>query len=1431
MKSKKMVKKDVLKVVVITQSVAFQGSKTTKEILIHSQARPTLSEILKRAGLTSFGGRVEFQGRSVSRQRLNDITINEDCTVNVVLIPQGGGGDEGGKSIRQTLTSIAIIATASWIAGPILGGHFGLWAGGSVAKGLATTVIASMMSNALIAPQRQNRPNNASNTDPENKSYTITRFRNTPNFNGTYPVVYGKHKLFPPPGAEPYSEIVGNDIYFRQLFTIGYGPIEISDIKIGETAIGSYSDVEYNIKEGWPDDTALSIYTNDIHTTAVDALVVQATPVTRTSQTATTRLSVDVCFKIGLFALSADGRRSQITVEILIEYSIKDADDWSTATTLEVTELSNSVVWRNYSWDVAENQYDVRVTRVTDDYNLYDEFHFYALKSIKASSPVNISGMAMIEVRIKATDQLNGIIDTLSCVAEAVLPVYVGQYTDITAVAATNGWTSVGTNLDTILDVNDYIQISGFTDNDNNCNYRRASGAVMAKVATVSAWAATFTDLVSIANEAAGNTIYIWKLMKTRNPAWAYVDQARGKATLNPLLDTRLSIDKLNTWATNCDTESRYFDFVLEAETTLRQMMDDTAATGRGSFSLLDGKLSIVEDTLQSTVKQMITTRNSWGLKGRKSFIKQPHALRLQFINEDAEYTWDERIVYISGYTSANATEFETIRLIGVTDPDLVWKEGMYRLAVAVHRPEVFTVNMDFERMLIDGRGNLVLVANDSILVGLKAGRVTAVTLDGTDMTHITVDESCTMAEGTDYGVTIRLSDNTYIVSEQIVTNAGAQTTLEFTTPIDTTVDPYPVIGDLFEFGEHESETMRCIVTGIQPKAKDSAVITLTNEGPAVYTSDTGVIPEYTTNITIPAKTQQKIPPVPVLLNIRSDESVMVMQGKKNDWITRVLIAFAPASALGFASLMYEIRWKRSGETQWHKEPAVLAEANEISIFGLEDTVSYDFQVRSCSGVGVASLWDTASGALTAYTVIGKSSDPSDVADLAVSIAGEKIRCTWTKVVDKDVSDYAIRYGGAADSWAAMSATEKRTGDTDTFMLDALLAGTYKIAIKAVDTSENYSDAEDTDSLVISLPSTPANNGTFVDASRVQLRWTECKTSFDLEHYEIKRGDVYASASPVGFSNGTFKSYQEMEPGTYTYWITAIDYAGNRSVSFGIQATTLLPAGIAYQQIISDDLTNTAAQAQRQVIGGKPFLFLPVDITETWAEHFTDNSAATFQDLIDAGYTKYSEPYPTITDGGDGTTSCYYFPNILTWDGSGKPIYALVPGVKIKVDFTKNIISQGAVGLVEIYPWIVISGKDNSDADLLETFPGWYEATISASFKYVDSITVYLYFRCTGKDHLISISDLRSIISYPEKTESGIVTISANPTEVELTKTFANMVAVDMTALGTTAFRPQAHNYSNDETNISFPATFDAYGFDKDDNADTGNAAYTVHGW
>ncbi len=79
---------------------------------------------------------------------------------------------------------------------------------------------------------------------------------------------------------------------------------------------------------------------------------------------------------------------------------------------------------------VTRGQYDVRLKRVTADSVsdlVYDATIWTALRTIRYTQPIAMTGLAMTALRIKATDQLNGVIDRLNGVVQSILPDWNGS--------------------------------------------------------------------------------------------------------------------------------------------------------------------------------------------------------------------------------------------------------------------------------------------------------------------------------------------------------------------------------------------------------------------------------------------------------------------------------------------------------------------------------------------------------------------------------------------------------------------------------------------------------------------------------------------------------------------------------------------------------------------------------------------------------------------------------------------------------------------------------------------------------------------------------------------------------------------------------------------------------------------------------------------
>ena len=330
------------------------------------------------------------------------------------------GGDD--KNIGLIIVGVILIAAAIYFQQPWLA-SFGF--------SLLTAGVAG-----LIAPAPPKLNENKGNADP--LVSTITGSRNVANPFGAIPRILGYHKIYPPYGALPYTEVFDNEQYIRLLFVNGYGPLEITDIKIGETPIAEYSDVDYDVFEGRPADGAPAYYTKSVDEDTFDILLPNGVPGAwnvRTTSADTIEIIVDVVFPLGLLWIRDDGDRKNANVAIEIQYKQASAGEgaYITFENFVVIGRTSSLVRRSSrKTGLGKDQYDVRVRRanVAPNNNTNDEARWTVLRSVTftaGGSPVDTTkNLSMISMRIRATNQLNGVIDELNVMAKSYLQTYNG---------------------------------------------------------------------------------------------------------------------------------------------------------------------------------------------------------------------------------------------------------------------------------------------------------------------------------------------------------------------------------------------------------------------------------------------------------------------------------------------------------------------------------------------------------------------------------------------------------------------------------------------------------------------------------------------------------------------------------------------------------------------------------------------------------------------------------------------------------------------------------------------------------------------------------------------------------------------------------------------------------------------------------------------
>lgn len=1138
-------------VIVKTSRSIFAGQIQTAEV----EEGASIVEMIIGGGLDpqTPGLRVYVGDAEVPREHWPMVRPRAGRRVTVGVVPAGGGG--GAKTALRVVLTLAVVVAAIYLA-PALAGAFVAGAASATQVAVATAAIGlagTLAINALIPP-----PSASLSAGDSVISPTISGAGNEIRAYAAVPVVLGRHRITPPYGARPYTETVGSDQYLRCLFVAGYGPLDLSDFRIGETSIDEFDGVEIEVRNGYAGDEAHRLYPSSVFEDSLSVLLKAVDGWTvRTSRQGATEISVDITFPTGVAEVGSDGSRSTIAVGVEVEYSptglgawvgvnytapgdvramdvlfrtpdveqvgtgsatgrvawsasgafpdsppdfvpssgrfsiecrgwvkIEDAGEYrfgvdasgpvdltiagrsvvewyglhattggggvpdfdphsgeitlargnypfvlrfeardaaaaslafgwrkpggsweivpaesifastigqngpdyayrlfetsAYGSSITVEDATTDQVRRTLSWAVPSGQYDVRVRRVTPDTDsdsILDESYWTALRTITPANPIGLAGLATIALRIKATDQLNGVVDSFNVLAESIVP-----------------------------------------------DYDAAAGA--------------------------------WVDRATQNPASLFRAVLQHRANRRRVADARLDLSTLAAWHTECEAKGFTFNAVYDFGGTVFERLSQVASMGRASFAMSDGRFSVVRDRPGLSPVQIFTPRNSRGFRGRRSFPDVPHALRVRFLNSEAGYQQDERTVYADDYDVTTATEFESIELFGCTDAALAWRVGRYFLAVAALRPETYEIDVDAEH-LVCRRGDVVLVNHDAPLLGTHSGRVHQLVEDTSGrLAVVVVDAPVEMEAGKSYAIKFRTSAGE-IISAGVRTDAGqrADVYLDPPLPIESS---RPAIGDLFAFGERTIETRECVIKSITMGTDLSATLVLVDYAPAVHEADVGDIPPYEPGINSPPSYDAG-PYAPIIDSIQSDDFVMI---RDSAGVLRPRIVVRLRRVLGSArpaphSIQARIREiiSPSSRGSWSYRPVSPADAGSVDFVEVEAGRLYEVAVRYISAAGAYSAWTSAD-----HEVVGHTRPPPDVVSFdVVRIADGTRRFSWVLGdIPPDVVGVRIKYApaGVLVDWAAMSDLAANGGyfeGASPLDLAAPGAGEWRFGIKMVD--------------------------------------------------------------------------------------------------------------------------------------------------------------------------------------------------------------------------------------------------------------------------------------------------------------------------------------------------------------------------------------------
>jgi hypothetical protein len=321
------------------------------------------------------------------------------------------------------------------------------------------------------------------------------------------------------------------------------------------------------------------------------------------------------------------------------------------------------------------------------------------------------------------------------------------------------------------------------------------------------------------------------------------------------------------------------------------------------------------------------------------------------------------------------ASQFESIQLPGVTNPDQVRFFAKWHLAQLHKRPERYSINVDFE-YLICSRGDKVKVTHDIPLWGSGSGRIKEI-----DTNDITLTEDILFNVSKTYQLLVRVKPPVSPAKpnlNEIPTFKASIIPLQFNTGTNlwepattnnyynrvrvvstisgtlTSVD----IDDLFTLGEVDMITQDLIVLSIEPSSNLTAKITF-----ADYAEDMYTVPIDELNIAFDSKITYEsldiikniIYDIPIIVRINTD-SVNSQETSPGVYTNNVLVTFANPKTLPniVTKLQFDIIEANTVfEADKAKNPLYAEkQAGTLNILGLKSNVMYKLRARYSNSEG-----------------------------------------------------------------------------------------------------------------------------------------------------------------------------------------------------------------------------------------------------------------------------------------------------------------------------------------------------------------------------------------------------------------------------------------------------------------------------------------------
>ena len=754
-----------------------------------------------------------------------------------------GGGD--GSNPIAAILSIVVMIYAPYIAPALIGIEGAAVMGSAMTAFVSSAITAAVTIGGNLIINAMFKPSQASSATQSiaaaSPTYSLSGGSNRIRPYEPLPVLMGNHRIFPDYGAKPYTEFEGEDQYLYQVFNFGLGNLVLADLRIGETLLSTYSDVTVTRAENG----VLPGFWGNVDSAEGAALSNATGWVTRTTGINTTQISIDL---VGTYYyVNSKGGLSARSANFEIEYCVAGTGNWQPFTPTGKTTVTS--YWSRGYW----------ANTIFDPY--YDGEGNYVPGEVTSSTWVQVAYDTNVSPASHVENSDGG-----SGTIWRYVPVGADPHPADSYASNTNTLTLSGASSKPLRRTVSRSVASGQYD----VRVRRTSAdETDSKFQSTTEWAVLRSYQEGVADYSNQTVLGIkikasgqlngaleqlsalgtqstwvwsggaWNWATTTNPAWWYLNLARGMKDANGKLlyggglsDDQIDIDGIKAWAVFCEANALSFSAVFDLATTLADALQTIARCGFASPSWGSGKLGVVWDAPNQSPVMAFGMANICKGSFEVSYVTDNLADEIVVNYTDRNKSWESSQVRVTvPGTVGTPVKPSSVDLMGCTTNAHAAKFANALAAQQYYRRRNITWETDFEGFVCQ-RGDVVILSHDLTQWGYS-GRLMAVAGN-----VVTLSKPVPRSGASDYLMIQSPDGDTEVFT--LTAGEGESDTLTLPSPL-TLQSGYAAIDHKWYFSPLPTPGKKVKITSVQPLSETRIRLTATDEYPEYYAAWNGV--------------------------------------------------------------------------------------------------------------------------------------------------------------------------------------------------------------------------------------------------------------------------------------------------------------------------------------------------------------------------------------------------------------------------------------------------------------------------------------------------------------------------------------------------------------------------------------------------------------